>query len=104
METVEAMDGGCGGEGAQRPGRWSRSCRGAAADAANGRRSALSLSKPLLLLAVCWAVLPLARAGTFISGSVRWEMVEANKARFDVVTYWRRSFSPFKDGKAMPGA
>jgi hypothetical protein len=44
-------------------------------------------------------------AGTFISGSVRWEQVtgKPNTARFDIVTYWRRSFSPFKGGTAMPG-
>ena len=28
---------------------------------------------------------------------------EALTARFDVVTYWRRSFSPFKGGNAQPG-
>ena len=48
-------------------------------------------------------LLPGARAGTFLSGSVRWERVNERKARFDVVTYWKRSFSPFKDGQAQPG-
>jgi len=56
-----------------------------------------------LFLLLCVALLPVVQAGTFISGSVRWEKVKDNTARFDVVTYWRRSFSPFMDGNAKPG-
>jgi len=61
------------------------------------------------VLLLCAAVLPDVHAGTFISGSVRWEKVNDLTARFDVVTYWRRSFTPFNHpllqggGKAQLG-
>ena len=74
-----------------------------AAPHAAGWRSAGVLSRKLLAVLVCLVALPQARAGTFISGSVRWEKVDATTARFDVVTYWRRSFSPFEGGRAVPG-
>ncbi len=46
---------------------------------------------------------PSSPAGTFLSGSVRWTKVGDNQARFDVVTYWRRSFSPFNNGMSQRG-
>ena len=86
--------------GERRPGRWPRppSLEGPR-NVRGGQVRAAALG---LLF---FALLPLVHAGTFISGSVRWEQVtgKPNTARFDIVTYWRRSFSPFKGGNAMPG-
>jgi len=55
---------------------------------------------------LCLALLGLAgqaRAGTFLSANIRWVKKEGNQVSFDVATYWKRSFSPFKDGAAQPG-
>jgi hypothetical protein len=94
----EAEGGGMAGrEGAAR--------RPAAAAAAAARRGCALPARTWVLAAIMCVLglLPGARAGTFLSGSVRWERVNERKARFDVVTYWKRSFSPFKDGQAQPG-
>ena len=40
-------------------------------------------------------------AGTYMSGSIRWKKVDALKVRFDIVTYWTRSFSVYNN--PVPG-
>jgi len=76
----------------------------AAATAGAARRGRALPARSWMLAAMCvLGVLPAVRAGTFLSGSVRWERVNEKTARFDVVTYWRRSFSPFNNGQAQPG-
>jgi hypothetical protein len=84
--------------GERRPER----CQRERVPAAGGGWTGLLRARGLMLL-FCVAGLPLVRAGTFLSGSVRWEKVDDTTARFDVVTYWKRSFSPFANGKAVPG-
>ena len=36
-------------------------------------------------------------AGSFMAGSIRWIKTGENEARFDIVTYWTRSFSVFNN-------
>jgi hypothetical protein len=38
-----------------------------------------------------------ATGGSFVAGSIRWLRVAPRHARFDIVTYWTRSFSVFKN-------
>jgi hypothetical protein len=36
-------------------------------------------------------------AGTFMAGSIRWQRVDRLQVRFDVVTYWTKSFSIYNN-------
>ena len=45
-------------------------------------------------------VLPsICAAGSFMAGSIRWIRTGQLQARFDIVTYWTRSFSVFNNPK-----
>jgi len=55
------------------------------------------------VLCVFLLLLPLIQAGTFLSASVRWAKVGDASARFEIVTYWRRSFTPFNNGASRAG-
>ena len=48
----------------------------------------------LLLNADRWLFEP---AGTFMAGSIRWERVSSLEVRFNIVTYWTRSFSVYNN-------
>jgi hypothetical protein len=44
-----------------------------------------------------WFEIHFSTAGSFMAGSIRWLRVSPLRARFDLVTYWTRSFSVFNN-------
>ncbi len=60
-----------------------------------------SMRHIVIFAEICYLILFLRflahAAGTFMAGSIRWQKVDSLNVRFDIVTYWTKSFSVYNN-------